>query len=65
MIKKMNPNQHDLVRHMLESLETPSRELTKWEEGFIESITEQYQGKGWLSDKQIEILEKIYSEKTS
>ena len=61
----MTPKQHDLARHMLESLESPSRELTKWEENFIESVTEQYQTKGWLSDRQLEILEKIYAEKTS
>ncbi len=61
----MTTKQHDLARHMLESLESPSRELTKWEENFIESVAEQYQTKGWLSDRQLEILEKIYAEKTS
>jgi len=61
----MTPSQHELARHMLELLESPSKELTKWEENFIESVTDQYQTKQWLSDRQLEILEKIYAEKTA
>jgi hypothetical protein len=50
---------------MLDSLKTPSRELTKWEEDFIESVDEQFTEHGGLSVKQLEILEQIYAEKTS
>jgi len=50
---------------MLTSLESPSRELTKWEEDFIASLSEQLQRRGDLSDRQIEILDRIYTEKTS
>ena len=39
--------------------------LTKWEKDFMESITEQFNRKNWISDKQEEILERIYTEKTS
>jgi hypothetical protein len=54
----------DPIKHMLEALESPSKELTKWEASFIESITDQYEQKGQLSDRQFEVLEKIYAEKT-
>ena len=36
------------------------RDLTKWEEDFMESITEQFRAHNWISDKQEEILERIY-----
>jgi len=55
----------NLIKHMLTSLETPNEELTKWEENFIESVSEQFGKKNNLSDRQIEILDKIYAEKTS
>lgn len=38
--------------------------LTKWELSFMESITDQFNRKNWISDKQEEILERIYVEKT-
>ena len=39
--------------------------LSKWELDFMESITEFFQERSWISDKQEEILERIYAEKTS
>lgn len=41
------------------------RNLSKWELGFMESITEQFEKTNSISDRQEEILERIYSEKTS
>lgn len=61
----MDPDQHKMVLHMLQDLETPSKELTKWEEGFIESITDQFNRTFNLSERQFEILERIYAEKTA
>jgi uncharacterized membrane-anchored protein len=55
----------ELVAHMLDSLKTPSRELTKWEEDFIESVDEQFTERGSLSERQFEILERVYAEKTA
>jgi len=55
----------ELIEHMLTSLETPHKELTKWEEDFLGSIGEQFKSRGTLSEKQTEILERIYSEKTA
>jgi len=46
---------------------TRSREgykiLSAWEEEFLDSIEEQLERRGTLSDRQIEILERIYTEK--
>jgi len=41
-----------------------SKKLSKWETDFLESLAEQFEEKQWLSLRQQEILEKIYSEKT-
>lgn len=61
----MDKEKYDLAKHMLHELESPSKELTDWEEKFIESVTDQFDSKGWLSDRQLEILDKIYAVKTS
>lgn len=53
-----------LIQHMLTALETPSKSLTKWEENFVESLTEQFERKKSLSDRQLEILDRIYTENT-
>lgn len=49
---------------MLQALQTPSKTLTKWEESFVESLQEQFDAKGSLSDRQLEILDRIYTERT-
>lgn len=41
-----------------------SRRLTKWERDFIDSLEEQFEERGWISDKQEEILERIYADRT-
>jgi hypothetical protein len=48
---------------MLDGLDTPAKELTKWETDFVASITEQFETRKSLSDRQFEILERIYAEK--
>lgn len=58
------PKTPEMIKHMFRELESPNKELTKWEEDFISSITDQFERKNSLSDKQFEILEKIYAEKT-
>lgn len=59
------PNTPELVKHMLSELEQPARELTAWEVGFLESLTDQFERRGSLSARQFEILERIYAEKTA
>lgn len=52
------------VARMLEWVNDTARGLSKWEEDFMESITEQYGQSGKLSEKQKEVLERIYAHKT-
>ncbi len=40
-----------------------AKALTNWEEDFLLSIEEQFSEKQWLSDKQLDILTRIYDEK--
>lgn len=42
----------------------PPDKLSAWEWDFVDSVSEQLQTRGSLSDRQVEILERIYSEKT-
>lgn len=60
----MHPERHTRIHRMFVALETPSKDLTEWEEQFLESILKQFTQKGTLSDKQFEILDRIYAEKT-
>ncbi len=57
-------NSKEVIQGWLDALEHPKRSLTTWETDFVESITDQFSERGSLSDKQEEILERIYSEKT-
>ena len=55
----------ELILHMLTELEQPVKPLTKWEQSFVESISDQFGERGTLSDRQFEKLEDIYAEKTA
>lgn len=48
----------------INTIQVKGRGLTEWEENFVESVSRQFDKKGTLSDKQIEILERIYAERT-
>jgi hypothetical protein len=50
----------DTIQHWIERITDEGRNLTVWEIDFIESVTNQWQS---LTNKQIEILERIYTEK--
>lgn len=54
----------EVLQSWCDAIEENQRKLTKWELDFAISVTEQLTTKGWLSDRQIEILERIYAEKT-
>ncbi len=61
---KHTPNTDENADEFLTALESPHKELTAWEEDFLDSLREQ-RGEGrHLSDRQFEILERIYAEKT-
>lgn len=50
----------EVIRDWFKQLEAPSKELSDWEKQFVESVSDQFTRSGSLSDRQIEILEKIY-----
>lgn len=59
-----------VIQSWLEQVQNGGRGLTKWEEDFIASLSDQVERSiaitGWfrISEKQEEILERIYAEKT-
>lgn len=57
-------NREDKIRHYFETLHASGFDLTDWEKSFLSSTARQFNSKGDLSDRQLEILERIYSEKT-
>ena len=54
----------DTIAQWIEDVNNVGRGLTDWEKNFIESITDQFEQTGRLSEKQEEILERIYANKT-
>lgn len=48
----------------MDAIEESGHGLTKWECDFVESLRDQIVEGGTLSERQIEILERIYAEKT-
>lgn len=48
------------IRYAIDYCADNFERLTEWENGFIESISEKFERYGSLSEKQEEILEKIY-----
>lgn len=49
---------------MIEKLDIADDNMTEWEQNFVLSVRRQFMDKGKLSDRQMEILERIYSERT-
>lgn len=50
-----------VIKYMLDRIVNEEYdELGSWEQNFIDSINEQFQSKGNLSDRQCEKLEQIY-----
>lgn len=59
------PKSQDLLQGWIDSiLAEASDDLTEWESNFIDSLQGQLTRKGSLSERQEEILERIYAEKT-
>ena len=59
--KKRQPR--EVLEQWISAVNEGGRRLTAWELQFMESITEQFNSSGSLSEKQEEILERIYTEK--
>ena len=59
----MGKEEDELLKHMIETINGEGEDLSDWEISFMESITDQWDRKGYLSDKQKEIVERIYQYK--
>lgn len=61
------PKTHEVIEHMFETIEKEDlvKPLSDWETNFLSDIRKQFDNRGMLSDKQFEILERIYAEKTA
>lgn len=53
-----------IVQEWINKVNEEGRGLTPWEVDFMESITDQFETCGRLTDKQEEVLERIYANKT-
>ena len=60
----MTERERSNVSEWIERINTEGWDLTEWELGFMADITEQWDRSGQLSEKQIEIIERIYANKT-
>jgi len=58
-------NTPEMIQHFLDELQRPAKPLSDWESSYLISISNQFENRGRLSDKQFRILEGIYSEKTA
>lgn len=65
MAKMWEPKSKVLLQQWIDDIvEESSDNLSDWENSFIESIQIQLNNRGQLSERQEEILERIYAEKT-
>lgn len=60
MIPNDQPARKQMIERMITTLTANESNLTKWELIFLGSVSNQFNKKGDLSDKQCEILEQIY-----
>lgn len=56
---------NETIDHFLRELQHPYKKLTAWELDFLESVQDQFDRRGGLTEKQFEVLERIYAEKTA
>ena len=54
----------EVIADWISQIQKEGKGLTNWEEAFILSIQEQFELRGSISDRQEEILERIYAERT-
>lgn len=54
----------EVIESWINLVQEEGRDLSKWEQDFMESIQERFERTKFITDKQEEILERIYSEKT-
>lgn len=61
--KKKRPSK-EVLAQWIDEVNTHGKRLTDWEKNFMESLTNQFEETNSLSEKQEEILERIYADKT-
>lgn len=54
----------EVIQDWLDKIKYEGINLTKWEEDFVDSVAEQFSKYKRISDKQENILERIYAERT-
>lgn len=64
MSEVQQPKDPKVIQHFIDTVNEDGMDLTAWELNFMESITEQFEKYKKLSFKQVEILERIYANKT-
>src|SRR5262245_6021800 len=56
---------HEVHRDWVQKIQSEGRDLTEWEENFVQDLAERFTfGRKLVSKKQEDILERIYVEKT-
>jgi hypothetical protein len=60
----MRPEQRERIADMFKELERPYKTLTAWELNFLDSVRGRFEITLDLSERQVEVLEKIFLEKT-
>ena len=54
---------HEIIEDWIIRVIGEGLNLSQWEKDFVDSIQDQFDRSGHLSEKQIDILERIYTEK--
>jgi hypothetical protein len=54
----------EVIQSWIETLRNEGRNLSKWEEDFLDSIEERFASQDYISERQEEVLERIYAERT-
>lgn len=55
-----------MIAHFITEVnDNASKPLSKWEASFMASVTDQWDRSGRISERQLELLERIYAEKTA
>lgn len=54
----------EVIAHWIITINDEGRNLSKWEIDFMDSVTQQFELRGSVSDKQEETIERIYADKT-
>jgi hypothetical protein len=60
----LTDEQSRAIADMIEALETPTKPLAAWETVFLESVADQFERHGSLTEAQIKKLSAIYEERT-